>query len=78
MCRPGMPQVLDQRCELLKTLEDENAELKKRLEETMLDSGILKDVVSKNDETRREAGCSDTCPFRVWDEPRPGVLSAVG
>tara|TARA_R110002110_G_scaffold1756_1_gene7692 strand:+ start:785 stop:1126 length:342 start_codon:yes stop_codon:yes gene_type:complete len=33
----------------LKALEDENAKLKKRLAETMLDNTMLKDVASKKD-----------------------------
>jgi len=32
----------------LRTLEDENAKLKKQLAEQMLDNAILKDVASKN------------------------------
>jgi putative transposase len=34
----------------LKTLEDENARLKKLLAEQMLDNAILKDVAARNDD----------------------------
>lgn len=40
---------------LLKTLEDENARLKKLLAEQLLDNAILKDVAAKNGDARCEA-----------------------
>ncbi len=39
----------------LKSLEDENARLKKLLAEAMLDNAILKDVSAKNGDARRQA-----------------------
>ena len=39
----------------LKTLEDENAKLKKLLAEQLLDNAMLKDVASKNGDARCEA-----------------------
>ena len=39
----------------LRTLEDENAKLKKLLAEAMLDIAVLKDISSKNGNARREA-----------------------
>lgn len=38
----------------LKTLEDENAKLKKLLAEVMLDNAILKDVAAKNGRACRQ------------------------
>ncbi len=39
----------------LRTLEEENAKLKKLLAEAMLDIAVLKDISSKNGDARREA-----------------------
>ena len=39
----------------LRTLEDENAKLKKLLAEQMLDNAMLKDVASKNGDARCQA-----------------------
>jgi putative transposase len=39
----------------LRTLEEENAKLKKLLAEAMLDIAVLKDISSKNCDARREA-----------------------
>ncbi|WP_247658674.1 hypothetical protein [Aquabacter sp. L1I39] len=39
----------------LRALEEENARLKKRLPEQMLDNAILRDVSSKNDDARCKA-----------------------
>ena len=38
----------------LKTLDDENAKLKKFLAETMLDNAKLKDIAAKNGDARRQ------------------------
>lgn len=47
----------------LKTLEDENARLKKLLAEAMLDNAMLKDIASKSGDARRdEVGrCPPSC-----------------
>ena len=45
----------------LKTLEDENARLKKLLAEQMLDNAILKDVAAKNGDARCEAEGGGSC-----------------
>jgi putative transposase len=39
----------------LKALEDENGKLKRLLADAMLDNTALKDLLSKNDEARRQA-----------------------
>ena len=39
----------------LKSLEDENAKLKKLLAEAMLDNAMLKDIAAKNGDARRQA-----------------------
>jgi putative transposase len=39
----------------LRTLEEENAKLKKLLAEAMLDIAVFKDISSKNGDARREA-----------------------
>jgi putative transposase len=61
----------------LKTLEDENAKLKKLLAEAMLDNAILKDVASKNGDASCEAGCGGSCLRTAWGEPASGVRGAV-
>ena len=57
----------------LKTLEEENARLKKLLAEAMLDSAILKDVAAKNGDARREARCGGPSLPCAWREPAAGV-----
>jgi putative transposase len=57
----------------LKTLEEENARLKKLLAEAMLDNAILKDVAEKNGDARREARCGGSCLSGAWGEPAAGV-----
>ena len=52
----------------LKSLQDENAKLKKLLAEAMLDMAILKDVPAKNGSARCKAGCGGT------RSTRPGEL----
>ena len=39
----------------LKSLEDENAKLKKLLAKAMLDNAMLKDIATKNGDARRQA-----------------------
>ena len=67
----GGLQVSDAR--RLRTLEDENAKLKKLLAEVMLDNAILKDVAAKNGDARREAGCCGARLPGAWGEPAAGV-----
>lgn len=60
----------------LKTLEDDNARLKKLLAEQMLDNAILKDVAAKNGDAWREAeGVHKltSCLRGAWSEPASGV-----
>ena len=57
----------------LKTLEDENARLKKLLGEAMLDNAILKDVAAKNGDARHKAGCCGSCLPGARSEPAAGV-----
>jgi putative transposase len=57
----------------LKTLEEENARLKKLLAEAMLDGAILKVVASKNGDARREARCGGPSLPGTWGEPAAGV-----
>ena len=45
----------------LKSLEDENARLKRLLADAMLDNAVLKDIASKNGERRREEGRCGRC-----------------
>jgi len=45
----------------LRALEAENAQLKKRLAESMLDNAVLKDVNSKNGDARRQASRCRSC-----------------
>lgn len=45
----------------LKALEEENARLKKLLAEQMLDNAILRDVSSKNGDTRCKAQSRGSC-----------------
>lgn len=52
----------------LRSLEDENAKLKKLLAEAMLDIAVLKDITGKSGDARREARCSDACPGGVRAE----------
>ena len=42
----------------LKSLEDENAKLKRLLADTMLDNVVLKDLLGKTDGTECATGCS--------------------
>ena len=58
---------------LLKTLEDENARLKKLLAEQLLDNAILKDVAAKNGDARCEAEGGGSCLRSACSEPASGV-----
>ncbi len=62
----------------LKTLEDENARLKKLLAEAMLDNAMLKDVASKNGDARCDAGGDRSSSCGAWRERAAGVLCAGG
>ena len=57
----------------LKTLEDENARLKKLLAEQMLDNAILRDVAAKNGDARCEAEGGGSCLHGACGEPASGV-----
>jgi putative transposase len=57
----------------LKTLDDENARLKKLLAEQMLDDAILKDVAAKNGDARCEAEGGGSCLHGACSEPASGV-----
>ncbi len=57
----------------LRTLEEENAELKKLLAEAMLDIAVLKDISAKNDDARREAERGRPCPGVSRAERASGV-----
>ena len=59
----------------LRSLEDENAKLKKLLAEAMLDIAVLKDISSKNGDARRKAECGRPCPGDVRAERAAGVQS---
>ena len=62
----------------LKTLEDENAKLKKLLAEAMLDNAMLKDVASKNGDAGRQArGCRSSADL-LRGERAAGVRSTRG
>ena len=65
----------------LRSLEDENAKLKKLLAEAMLDIAVLKDItakkhalsLSKGGDARRKAGSCCSCSDSVRIERAPGV-----
>jgi len=59
----------------LRTLEEENAKLKKLLAEAMLDIAVLKDISAKNGDPRCEAGCGRSCSRLLRAERAPGVSS---
>lgn len=56
-----------------RSLEEENARLKRLLADTMLDNAGLKDLLSKNGSARREAAGSRASPGDVGDERAAGV-----
>ena len=57
----------------LRTLEEENAKLKKLLAEAMLDIAVLKDISTKNGNARRQAERGRPCPGVSWAERASGV-----
>jgi putative transposase len=62
----------------LKALKDENAKLKKLLAEAMLDNAMLKEIVTKNGDARRQTrGCWSPA-LRVRGERAAGVYGAGG
>src|SRR4029077_14561348 len=62
----------------LKTLEDENAKLKKLLAEAMLDNAMLKDVASKNGDARCKARGRRSSTDHLRGERTAGVRSPGG
>src|SRR5665648_1219973 len=60
----------------LKALEDENAKLKRLLADAMLDNSALKDLLGKNGNARRRAGCCRPSPDCPGDERAAGVPGA--
>jgi putative transposase len=59
----------------LRTLEEENAKLKKLLAEAMLDIAVLKNISAKNGDGWCEAGCGRSCPGLLRTERAPGASS---
>ena len=57
----------------LRSLEDENAKLKRLLVEAMLDIAVLKDITAKSGDARCEAGSGCSCSGGVWPERAPGL-----
>jgi putative transposase len=57
----------------LKSLEEENARLKRLLAETMLDNAILRDISAKNGDARRQAGGGGSRVQSAQSEPASGV-----
>jgi putative transposase len=57
----------------LRSLEEENARLKRLLADTMLDNAGLKDLRSKSGDARREAASGRTSPVDAGDERAAGV-----
>ena len=57
----------------LRSLEDENAKLKKLLAEAMLDLAVLKDITAKSGDARRKAGSGGSCSVSVGAERVSGV-----
>ena len=60
----------------LKSLEDENAKLKKLLADTMLDNSALKDLPGENGSARRQAKGCRVSQGDLRDERAAGVHSA--
>ncbi len=56
--RSDVPRVDVSDTHRLKSLEDENAKLKRLLADTMLDNVVLKDLLEKTYDTERAMGCS--------------------
>jgi len=57
----------------MRSLEEENARLKRLLADTMLDNAGSKDLLSKNGDARREAASGRTSPSDAGDERAAGV-----
>jgi putative transposase len=60
----------------LRALEDENGKLKRLLADAMLDNSALKDLLGKNGNARRRAGCCRPSPDCLWNERAAGVPGA--
>jgi putative transposase len=59
----------------LRSLEDENAKLKRLLAEAMLDITVLKCISAKKGDARRKAECGRPCPRSVRVERAAAVQS---
>ena len=57
----------------LKSLEDENAKLKRLLADAMLDNVALKDLLGKNGDARRASGGCSLPAGDLQNEPATGV-----
>lgn len=57
----------------LKSLDDENAKLKKLLAEQMLDAAAMKELLSKNGKIRRDARSSWTSAGQAWPFGEAGL-----
>jgi putative transposase len=57
----------------LRSLEDENAKLKRLLADAMLDNAAMKDLLTKNGDARRTSGSGCSSPGSSRDERAAGV-----
>ena len=57
----------------LKQLEDENIKLKRLVADLSLDKTMLQDVLRKNGEARRSAGCGRRASRHLPDQRAPGL-----
>jgi putative transposase len=62
----------------LKALEAENAKLKRLYADALLDNTVLKDLLGKNGDARREAGRGRPCRRDPWHERAAGVRHPRG
>jgi putative transposase len=62
----------------LRSLEEENAKLKRLLADTMLDNAALNDLLSKSGDACRDAGRSCPSSGQSWDARGAGVPDCWG
>ncbi len=62
----------------LRSLEEENAKLKRLLADTMLDNAALKDLLAKNGDACRDAGSGCASTGKLGDERAAGVPGCWG